>query len=408
MLDIEKIRQDFPILKTTVKGKRLAYLDNASTTQKPQIVIDTLKDYYESYNANVHRGIYDLSEKSSAEYEETRTVTQKFINAEHEQEIIFTRNTTESINLVAYTWGERNIQAGDEIIVSILEHHANFVPWQQLAKRKNAKFNVIPLTKDDLSLDMEAYKSMLTDKTKIVAITGMSNATGCKPDIDTITKLAHEKGALVLLDAAQTAAHQKIDVQALDCDFLAFSSHKMLGPTGIGVLYGKKELLNSMPPFLFGGDMIKTVKIESTLFNDVPFKFEAGTPNIADTIGFKAAIRYLEQVGLENIHKHEQELTAYAIEKFSAHPEVTLYHPKDPTHCGPVVSFTIENIHPHDISSLFNEEGVAIRSGQHCTEPLPTALNIPATARMSFYLYNTKEDVDQAEQALINTINLFK
>ncbi len=407
MLDeqaLTKIRSQFPLLNQTVNGHPLAYLDNASTMQKPERVIKAITDFYTNTNSNVHRGIHDLSQQATELFESTRHLVADFINATPE-EIIFTRGTTESINLVAYTWGEENIKEGDEIIVSILEHHSNFVPWQQLAKRKNATLKIIPIL-SDYTLDMEAYKSMLSDKTKLVAITAMSNVLGTTPDLKEIITLAHEHGALTLVDAAQAIAHSKTDVKDLDADFLAFSAHKMFGPTGVGVLYGKRHLLEKMPPFQFGGDMIKSVTIEESTWNDLPYKFEAGTPNIADIIAFAEAIKFIQEVGLENINAHTKELITYAIEKFSAYPEVKLLAPPI-NQSGPVLSFTIERIHPHDIAEIFNQEGVAIRSGHHCAQPLMEALGIPATARLSFAIYNTKEEIDQAEQALIKTIWIF-
>lgn len=403
MLDPE-VKNQFPILKRKIKGKALAYLDNASTTQKPQSVINALKDYYENFNSNIHRGIHTLSEEATAHYESTRATLQKFINARFPHEIIFTRNTTESVNLVAYTFGEKNIQEGDEIIVSELEHHSNLVPWQELCKRKGASLLTIPIL-NDYTLDMDAYAELLSEKTKLVAITGMSNVTGTTPDLKEIITLAHAHDAKVLVDGAQLAAHTKVDMQELDCDFFTISGHKMLGPTGAGALYGKEEVLNEMPPFLYGGSMVLEVTKTDATYLGLPAKFEAGTPDIADVIAFKHALEFLEKVGMEKIYKHEKELTTYAIELFSKHKEVTIHHPENG---GGVISFSIKGIHPHDIASIFNEHGVAIRSGHHCAHPLMTRLNVPATARMSFYLYNTKEDVEQAEKALKETIRTFK
>ncbi|PIR55527.1 cysteine desulfurase [Candidatus Peregrinibacteria bacterium CG10_big_fil_rev_8_21_14_0_10_36_19] len=404
MLNVEEIRKQFKILDRKINGKRLAYLDNASTTQKPHKVIQALTDYYENNNSNIHRGIHTLSEESTTLYESARVTLQKFLNAKLAHEIIFTRNTTEAINLVAYTFGEKNIHEGDEIIVSELEHHANLIPWQELCKRKKATLKVIPI-KEDLNLDMEIYEKLLSEKTKLVAVTGMSNVTGTIPNIKKIIELAHKFNSKVLIDGAQLAAHTKIDLQELNCDFFTISGHKMLGPTGSGALYGKEELLNEMPPFLFGGGMVLHVTQQETSYTGLPDKFEAGTPNIAETIAFKSAIEYLEEIGMENIQKHEKELTDYAIELFSKHKEVKIFHPENG---GGVVSFTIEGIHPHDIASIFNEYGVAIRSGKHCAHPLIERLKIPSLARMSFYIYNNKEDVEQAEKALKETIKIFK
>lgn len=400
MLNPLKLKKNFPILK----NKALVYLDNASTTQKPKSVIEAIKFYYENFNANTHRGIHTLSEKATEAYENSRKKTAKFINAASEKEIIFTRNTTESINLVARTWGETNISKNDEIILSILEHHSNLIPWQQLAKRKNAKLKIIPLKKD-LTLDMDAYKSLLSKKTKLLAITGMSNVTGTIPKIKEMIAAAKKIKAKTLIDGAQSVAHLKTDVKKLDCDFLTFSSHKMLGPTGVGILYAKQEILEKMPPFLFGGDMIKTVTQTDSTWNDLPWKFEAGTQNIADVIAFGKALEYLKKVGLENIQKYEESLLKYAIEKFSKYREVTFYNPKNG---GGILSFTVKNAHPHDIATIFNEDGIAIRSGHHCCQPLMKILKVPATARISFYFYNTKQDIDRAEKALKKVVKIFK
>lgn len=402
MLNAKKLKKQFPIFDQ----KSLVFLDSAATSQKPKTVIDAITNYYKKFNANVHRGIYSLSEKSTQAYDDTRETVRSFINAKDTNEIVFTRNTTESINLVAYTWGEKNIKANDEIIVSALEHHSNLVPWQELCKRKKAKLKVIPL-KPDYTLDIQKYEKLLTNRTKLVSITAMSNVTGTIPPIKKIINLAHKKKALVLIDGAQSAAHSETDVQKLKCDFFVFSGHKCLGPTGVGILYAKKEILQKMPPFLFGGDMIETVKQYKSTYAQLPNKFEAGTPSIAEVVGLKPALEFLQKVGLNAIHKHEQELKAYAIKKFSAYPEVTLHTPP-PNQSGSNISFTIKGIHPHDIATIFNSENVCIRAGHHCAQPLMDLLNVHSTARMSFYLYNTKEDVDRAEKALIKTIKTFK
>jgi cysteine desulfurase / selenocysteine lyase len=402
MLNAKKLKTQFPIFK----DKTLVFLDSAATSQKPKAVIDAITNYYENFNANVHRGIYSLSEKATQAYNDTRETVKNFINAKHTNEIVFTRNTTESINLVAYTWGEKNIKANDEIIVSALEHHSNLVPWQELCKRKKAKLKVIPL-KDDYTLDIQKYEKLLTNRTKLVAITAMSNVTGTITPLKKITTLAHKKKAKVLVDGAQSAAHSETDVQKLNCDFFVFSGHKCLGPTGVGILYAKEEILNDMPPFLFGGDMIEHVGQYKSTFAQLPNKFEAGTPSIAEVVALKPALEFLQKVGLNNIHKHEQELKTYAIQKFSAYPEVTLHTPP-PSQSGSNISFTIEGIHPHDIATIFNSENVCIRAGHHCAQPLMKHLNVHSTARMSFYLYNTREDIDRAEKALIKTIKTFK
>ncbi len=410
MFDSKQIKTAFPILKRQINGKSLVYLDNASTTQKPQSVIDAISNYYQEHNANIHRGIHTLSEEATDAYEQTRTHVARFINAESPNEIVFTRNTTEAINLIAYTFGETEIFPGDEIIVSQIEHHSNLVPWQYLRQKKQAQLKVI-LIKEDLTLDLVKYRELLSTKTKLVCITGMSNVLGTIPDLKTIIEEAHKVGAKVLVDGAQSAAHLPTDVQELDCDFFTLSAHKMLGPTGVGVLYGKKELLDKLPPFNYGGSMIKTVDQFESEFADTPAKFEAGTPNIADTIAFKKALEFLEEIGLKNIFEHDTQLLDYAIERFKKYPEVQLFNPRvsnSQIKAGGVLSFTVEGSHPHDIASIFNAEGVAIRSGHHCVEPLMKHLNIPATARMSFYLYNTEEDVERAEKALKEVIKIFK
>ena len=409
MFDPHNIKKDFPIFNNKINGRPLIYLDNASTTQKPKTVIRALENYYENFNANIHRGIHTLSEEATAAYEKTRQHVAKFINATSEKEIIFTRNTTEAINLVAYSWGETNIKKNDEIIVSAIEHHSNLVPWQQLCQRRQAKLKIIPIKKD-LTLDMDQYSKFLSKKTKLIAITGMSNVLGTIPDLKQIIDLAHQVNAVTLIDGAQSVAHSPTDVQELDCDFLAFSAHKMLGPTGVGILYGKYEILNEMPPFLFGGDMVKVVEQYKAYWNDLPWKFEAGTPNIADVIAFDEALKYLEKIGMENVQKHDQKLLKYAVEKFSQYKNqnVKLFIQNDIENNGGILSFSIKGIHPHDIATIFNEEGVAIRSGHHCSQPLIESLNVLATARISFYIYNTKEDIDQAELALQKTIKIFE
>lgn len=401
MLDPKSLKKDFPILNRKINGKSLVYLDNASTTQKPRQVIEALKNYYESTNANIHRGIHTLSQEATEAYEKTRLTTAKFINANSEKEIIFTRSTTESINLVAYSWGETNINPEDEIIVSALEHHSNLVPWQELCRRKNAHLKTISLT-HDLALDLAAYNP--NKNTKLVAITGMSNVLGTIPPIKEMIESAHKFGAKVLIDGAQSVAHLPTDVQDLDCDFLAFSSHKMLGPTGVGILYGKKNLLEKMPPFNFGGDMVKVVTQEKAQWNDLPWKFEAGTPNIADVVAFEKALQFLNEVGMRNIANHDEKLLKYAIERFGKYEKVHLFTPEN---TGSILSFTIEGVHPHDIAQIFDDEAVAIRSGHHCNMPLMEHLKVPATARMSFYLYNTEEDIDRAEKALQKVLETF-
>lgn len=406
MFNPKKLKKDFPIFSRKINGKTLVYLDNASTSQKPKSVIDALSKYYKTFNSNTHRGIHTMSEEATLAYEDTREHVTKFINANLSKEIIFTRNTTEAINLVAYSWGETNINQGDEIIVSAIEHHSNLVPWQELCRRKNAKLKIIPI-KEDLTLDLQAYEKLLSPKTKLVSITGMSNVLGFIPDLPRIIKAAHKTGALVLVDAAQSAAHIKTDVQKLDCDFLAFSSHKLLGPTGVGILYGKFAHLSDMPPFMFGGDMVKAVQQDKAYWNDLPWKFEAGTPNIADVIAFDKALTYLEKIGLENIHEHDQKLLKYAVKIFSKYEKQGVRLILPASQVSSILSFSIKGIHPHDIAQIFNDEGIAIRSGYHCSQPLIEQLNLSSTARMSFYFYNTEEDIDRAEKALKRTIKLF-
>ncbi len=391
-MNIKKIQAEFPILKRKINDKSLVYLDNAATTQKPNSVIKSLTEYYENINANVHRGIHALSEESTAEYEKTRATVAEFINSKSE-EIIFTRNTTESINLVASSWGDDNIKKGDVIVVSVFEHHSNLVPWQELAKRTGATLHM--LEQDDYSLP---------ENTKLLAITAMSNVTGHQPDLKKAIKNAHAIDALVLVDAAQSIGHQSTDIQDLDCDFLVFSAHKMLGPTGVGVLYARRNLLENMRPYQYGGGMIKTVEDKNSTWADLPEKFEAGTPNIAGVIAFRKAIEFITNIGLKNIRAHEKTLHEYLVEKFSTHPEVTLYTSPN----SPVISFTLDCAHPHDIASVFNEEGVAIRAGHHCCQPLMRRLNLPATARLSFYIHNSFEDIDRAKIALKKTIEIFK
>lgn len=401
------IKKDFPILSQKMNGQPLVYLDNAATTQKPKIVISALKTYYETMNANIHRGIYELSEKATEAYEKTREHIRDFLNAASTEEIIFTRNCTEAINLVAYTWGEQNIQKGDTIVVTALEHHSNLVPWQILAQRKKANLMTIPLT-PDFRLDMEEFERILSRRVKLVCVTAMSNVIGVMPDIEKMVKAAHQNGAKVLVDGAQSVAHTKTDVQKPDCDFFAFSGHKIFGPTGVGVLYGKKTILEKMPPFLSGGDMVLTVSEQTAQYRELPWRFEAGTPNIADVVAMKAALEYREEFTNGEIEKHGKKLLEYAKKVFSYYPQVKLFTPKSVENVGPILAFAIQGIHPHDIASIFNEEGIAIRSGQHCAEPLLVRLGVNALARMSFAIYNTVEDIDRAEMALKKVLKIFK
>ncbi|PTG72946.1 cysteine desulfurase [Staphylococcus chromogenes] len=403
--DVEAIIKDFPILKETVNGKRLAYLDSTATSQKPQQVIDALEDYYKRYNSNVHRGVHTLGSLATDGYEGARETVRRFIHAPYFEEIIFTRGTTASINLVAHSYGDANVEAGDEIVVTQMEHHANIVPWQQLAKRKNATLKFIPMT-DSGELTLEAVKETITDKTKIVAVAHVSNVLGTINDVKSIAQIAHEHGAIISVDGAQSVPHMKVDVQDLDVDFYSFSGHKMLGPTGIGVLYGKRELLNQMEPIEFGGDMIDFVGLYESTWTDLPTKFEAGTPLIAQAIGLKAAIEYLENIGFDAIHAHEAEITAYAYEKMSEIEGIDIYGPDKDKRAG-IITFNLKDVHPHDVATALDTEGVAVRAGHHCAQPLMKWLNVSSTARASFYTYNTKEDVDQLVEGLKQTKEFF-
>lgn len=390
-LDLQAIRSQFPILSRTVNDKPLVYLDNAATSQKPQCVIDALSDYYGRYNANIHRGIHTLAEEATLAYEATRFAVQEFIGAASAEEIIFSRGTTEGINLVAYTWGRQHLKPGDEILISGMEHHSNIVPWQILCQEKNAVLKVIPVSEEG-ELSMENYNSLLTEKTKLVSIVQVSNALGTVNPVKEMIDAAHAVGAKVLVDGAQSAVHLDIDVQALDCDFFAFSGHKVYAPTGIGVLYGKKELLDSMPVFHGGGEMIKEVTFEETTYNDLPYKYEAGTPNIADTIALKTALDYIQNIGKAAIRKHENELLVYATAQLENIPGLRIIgKAKEKVS---LVSFIVKGIHPQDIGILLDNLGIAVRTGHHCTQPLMKRFGIPGTVRASFALYNTKEEID--------------
>lgn len=390
-LDIDVIRHQFPILDRTVKNKPLVYFDNAATTQKPQAVIDTISEYYSKYNANIHRGIHSLAEEATAAFEASRTTVQQFIGAAFSEEIIFTRGTTEGINLVAYTWGRANIKPGDEILISGMEHHSNIVPWQILCEEKKAVLKVIPVL-DNGELSLADFKSLLGPKTKMVAIPHVSNALGTVNPVRQIIEAAHRVGAVVLIDGAQSAVHLDIDVQDMDCDFFAFSGHKLYGPTGIGVLYGKKEILESMPVFQSGGEMIREVTFERTTYNDLPYKFEAGTPNIAGAIALKTAIDFLNNIGKDHIRKHEAALLEYATAELEKIPGLTIIG-KARNKVG-VISFVIDGFHPQDIGVLLDNQGIAVRTGHHCTQPLMKRFNIPGTVRVSFAVYNTLAEVD--------------
>lgn len=401
--DVQAVREQFPILGREVKGHPLIYLDNAATTQKPQAVVDSLVHYYTYYNANIHRGIHTLAEEATAAYEATRDAVRAFINAAGREEIIFTRGTTESINLVAYTWGMANVKAGDEIIVSGMEHHSNTVPWQLVCERNGARLRVIPVNEQG-DLDMDVFYSLLSEKTKLVSLVHVSNALGTINPVSEVITAAHKFGALVMLDGAQSTVHLDIDVQALDCDFFACSSHKVYGPTGVGVLYGKKALLEAMPVFQGGGEMIREVTFEKTTYNELPYKFEAGTPNIADTIAFKAAIDYVTELGRERIRRHEDDLLQYATGLISDLDGVQIIgQAKEKTS---VLSFIVKNAHPQDLGILLDNKGIAVRTGHHCAQPLMDRFCIPGTVRASFALYNTREEVDQLTKALKKAISL--
>ncbi|HHQ0010180.1 TPA: cysteine desulfurase [Listeria monocytogenes] len=403
MIDIQKIRADFPILVQEINEKPLAYLDNAATSQKPKQVIEALTHYYEFDNANVHRGVHTLAARATDAYESARGKVAKFIHAREVAEIIFTRGTTSAINLVVDSYAEANIEAGDEIVISYLEHHSNLIPWQQLAKRKGAVLKYIELEEDG-TISVEQAKKTIGEKTKIVALAHVSNVLGTITPIKEIAAIAHQFGAVILVDGAQAVPHMEVDVVDLDADFYAFSGHKMMAPTGIGALYGKRELLDAMEPTEFGGEMIDFVELYDSTWKELPWKFEAGTPIIGGAIALGAAIDYLAEVGLENIHAHEQALASYAIEEMSKIEGITIYGPKDASkRCG-LVTFNIEGAHPHDIATILDEDGIAIRAGHHCAQPLMKWLDVSSTARASFYIYNTKEEID----ALIDGLKLTK
>ena len=401
-------RLDFPILSRKVHGKPLVYLDNAATTQKPMSVIMSMTAYYERTNANVHRGVHTLSQEATSLMEESRARVAKFIGADDPATIIFTRNATESINLVAFAWGRKNLKAGDEILLTELEHHSNLIPWQMVARDTGAVLRFIPITGRDGFLDLDKLPQLLTSRTKILSVTHASNALGTLNPVEELAKRAKAVGALVLVDGAQSAPHMPVDVKTLGCDFFALSAHKMLGPTGLGVLWGRRSLLESMDPFLGGGDMIKEVWTDHATWNDLPYKFEAGTPNITGAIAFGAAIDYLERIGMDRVRAHEMELTGYALDRLKERfPEIILYGPADPAKRGGVVSFDLPGIHAHDVGTILDREGVAIRAGHHCCQVLMRKLDISGTARASFDLYNTGEEVDSLVRSLVEAERLF-
>ncbi len=403
-LDVEGVREDFPVLRTRVRGKPLVYLDNAATTQKPQVVIDRLTRYYAAENANVHRGVHLLSARATAAYEQARRTVCRFLNAANPEEIVFVRGTTEAVNLVAQSYGRSHLGSGDDVIVTAMEHHSNIVPWQMLCAEKGARLRVVPIT-DAGELCLDEYKALLSERTKMVAVVHVSNALGTVNPIGTIARLAHEHRIPVLVDGAQAVAHMPVDVQALDCDFYAFSGHKIFGPTGIGVLYGRKELLEAMPPYQGGGDMIRSVTFEGTTYNDSPFKFEAGTPNIAGAVGLAAALDYVNEIGLDRIMEYERALLAYGTDALRQIPGLRLTG----TACdkADILAFVLDGVHPHDIGTILDREGVAIRTGHHCCQPLMDRLGVDATARASLALYNTRGEIDALAAALTKVREVF-
>ncbi|MGD7046224.1 cysteine desulfurase [Jeotgalibacillus proteolyticus] len=405
-MNVNEIRRQFPILDQEVNGHPLVYLDSAATSQKPLSVIQTLDEYYRGYNSNVHRGVHTLGTRATDRYEGAREKVKNFINAPSTQEVIFMRGTTTAINTVAQGYGREKVSEGDEIVITHMEHHSNIIPWQQLAKATGATLKYVPLQEDG-TLSLEDVRETVTKNTKIVSIMMVSNVLGTMNPIKEITQIAHENGAIMVVDGAQAAPHMKVDVQDLDCDFFAFSGHKMGGPTGIGVLYGKKDILNKMEPIEFGGEMIDFVGLQESTWKELPWKFEGGTPIIAGAIGLGAAIDFLEEVGLEEIEKHEHHLAAYAMDKMSQIDDMTIYGPADPQERAGLVTFNLADLHPHDLATVLDAEGIAIRAGHHCAQPLMKWLNVSSTARASFYLYNTEEDIDKLVAGLVKTKEYF-
>lgn len=404
--DVDRVRGDFPIFGREIRpGVKVVYLDSTATSQKPAVVIEAMDDYYRRFNANIHRGVHTLAEEATAMYEDARKKIARFINAPAAREIVYTRNTTESINLVAYTWARSNLKSGDLIILTEMEHHSNLIPWHILAAERGVRLEFIPVTEDGL-LDLEAYRSLLALAPKLVAFTHMSNVLGTITPANEIIKLAHEAGAVTLLDGAQSVPHLKVDVQALDVDFMAFSAHKMCGPTGIGALYGRTKLLEEMPPFMGGGEMIKEVKLRSFRPNSIPAKFEAGTPAIAESVGFGSAVDYLSNLGMEAVAAHEHEITEYALERLEEVPGVRVFGPSADQKGG-VTSFTFDGVHPHDVAQILDRDGIAVRAGHHCAQPLHDKFGIPATTRASFYLYSTKEEVDKLVEGIYKVKKVF-
>jgi cysteine desulfurase/selenocysteine lyase len=406
-LDLERIRADFPILQRQVNGRPLIYLDNAATTQKPRQVIDALVDFYTNTNANVHRGVHTLSVESTDLYEAARERVGRFVGARSPEELVFVRNTTEAINLVAVCWGRANLRPGDEILASTLEHHSNLVPWQRVAQETGARIRLIQLTPDG-TVDLDDYRQLLGSKTRVVAIAHASNVLGTISNLPEISEAAHRVGAIVMADGAQSVPHVPTDVTALGVDFLAFSGHKMLAPTGIGGLWGKRELLEEMPPFLGGGGMIREVFEDHATWAPLPEKFDGGTPNVADSIAFGVAVDYLEDLGMANVRAHEVDVAGYALERLAGVPDITVYGPRDPWMRTGVVSFNLEGVHPHDAGTVLDEAGIAVRAGHHCCQPLHRALDVAATLRASFYIYNSQDEVDALVDALSTARRLYQ
>lgn len=404
MYDAKAVRRDFPILDRKIDDRPLVYLDNAATSQKPRLVLDTLNEYYEEHNANIHRGVHRLAEEATAAYEKSREKVARFLDVPNARGLVFTRGTTESINLVAYAWGRKNLSEGDEVVLTEVEHHSNLVPWQLVAQATGAQLRFIPMLEDG-TLDMREAERLIGPRTKMVGCIHASNVLGTINPVEQLAELAHEADALMLVDGAQSAPHMPVDIKALGCDFFACSGHKMLGPTGVGVLWGRPEILDGMDPFLGGGEMIREVHLDHSTWNDLPHKFEAGTMNIAQVIGLGAAVDYLDEIGMENIQEHERGLGGYAYRRLSEIEGMMLYGPeKDRTG---LVSFFLLDVHPHDLAQLLDEEGIAIRSGHHCAQPLMRCLGVPATARASFYLYNTKEEVDALVEGVVRAREFF-
>ena len=402
MLDVNQIRNDFPIFRK--KDGDFIYLDSASTSQKPESVIESVSSYYNSYAANIHRALYEIGEKATDRYESVREKVKRFINVPDSHVVIFTRSTTESINLIAYAWGTKTLAKDDQILITEMEHHSNIVPWQLLSSRSNASLNYIPIKKDG-TLELEELKKNISSKTKLVSVSHQSNVFGTINPINDIIDEAKKIGAITVVDGAQAVPHMKIDIKELDCDFYAFSGHKMLGPTGVGVLVARKNILEGMDPFMGGGEMINTVKMDESTWNEVPWKFEAGTPNIAQVIGLGASIDYIENIGIDMIHQHEQELLHYGLEILSQNENITLYGKAKKR--GGVIPFNVKNIHPHDLAKFLDTDGICIRAGHHCAQPIMNKLGVSATARASFYLYNTKEDIESLAESIKKTVGIF-